>query len=469
MRSLAVTLLASIVILTPACKGDATSPRQGTPTPEPELAGPPAPGPTQLLSAAGVVLKIPATWTILAEHEPNFAMARAPGDEQLRSPTCTIEVRRQGVGKAADDAKLTALPTGTNVDYKRGLLRGRYRELSSTEGGAVLVHCRSSSDGGWAAIEAAFDSITVEAQPQSPPPVADAPLVELCTGTPSRRTYTCARRRDGAVFCGPSSGEALTRVAGVDAAAQIGCDGAHACSRDEAGALACWKADAPTAVSVDSMSGVRDLVDGCVVDGRGKLSCREREVDGSTRSSFAELLPLAQAGNALSDVQQVLPGTDAEQGCVLDSGGQLRCWDRQGALGLGLADGAVELVETPVEAPRDLARFGGRVCVAGPERWTCLGEGKTHELDACEQRACGCALLGAARLSCDHEPYERLDVQLFGHIGEVVAVDGACAARVDGTVVCRGPVTGQVEDQPQIQTLLVGGQRGVLHLLELRE
>jgi hypothetical protein len=70
-------------------------------------------------------------------------------------------------------------------------------------------------------------------------------------------------------------------------------------------------------------------------------------------------------------------------------------------------------------------------------------------------------------MSCDHEPHDRIDSRAFGRISDVVAVAGACAARLDGTVVCRGPVAGRVGDDPRVTQAVAGGLPGVAHVLEL--
>jgi hypothetical protein len=111
--------------------------------------------------------------------------------------------------------------------------------------------------------------------------------------------------------------------------------------------------------------------------------------------------------------------------------------------------------------------IGGRVCVRGSEQWTCIDGERRLAVDDCERQACGCSLLGASQLSCDHEPIE-LGIALLGRISDVTGVDGACAALSDGTVVCRGPVTGRNDDSPRVTELLAGGRPGALHVLEFR-
>jgi hypothetical protein len=459
MRTLRSTLSLALVLV--ACKG-------------PEVPPPPAksrageqptakPDPGIVMTAAGVSLTLPSTWTIAEERDGDFALAQGPGDT---GSTCTIELRRQGLGELPKGARRR---DKDEYDFTRGMLRGRVRVLPGpSEDSRVVIQCLAPRAAQWGAIEAAFDS-----QTSAPPDrVVSAPanragsIVQLCTSTPASPTYVCVRRDDGSVHCGVSDGDALTRIAGLEPSEQIACDGARACSRArESGALQCWRADTePTTVA--EITGARDLAGGCVVDGAGKVWCRERESNGLTGEAFAELVPFGDPSFALREAQQVLAGSSASQGCVLGTDG-LRCWDGDTTLGLPLADThQPHVIEAPSPA-LDLARFGDRVCIRGSERWTCIAGEQRLALDGCEQRSCGCSLLGSAQLSCDHEPTE-LGVALLGRISDVIATEGACAALADDTVVCRGPVIGRGGDSPRVDELVASGRPGALHVLEFR-
>lgn len=454
----------TLLALPVACTRDEVPPQPQTSTAQ-QAAAKPDPG--RVLAAAGVAITLPSTWTIVDEHELDFALARGPGDS---TPTCTIELRRQGIGEPPQGAR----ERDGDIDFKRGSLRARMRALPGPSAGAtVVIQCLAPGAAQWAAIVAAFDSQTsapstsIESAP-SPSATTEplAAIAQLCTGTPAHQTYVCVRRADGAVYCGPSDGDALTRITGIEPSVQIACEGARACSRTAAGELHCWKADAG-AQAVPTIAEVRDLAGGCLVDGGGKVSCRQRESNGATSDTFAELVPFGDPAFALSDVEHVLAGSSASQGCVLGPAG-LRCWDHAATLRLPLPDNHQPHTLDAKAGGTDLAKIGDRVCIAGPERWTCLDGEQRFELEGCERRSCGCSLLGAMRLSCDHEPYEHGGA-LLGRIADVIAVDGACAALRDGTVVCRGPVAGRVEDSPRVTELLVAGRVGVLHVLELRE
>jgi hypothetical protein len=418
--------------------------------------------PPVVLAAAGVALTLPSTWTIFDDHEVDFAFARGPGDNP---PTCTIELHRQSSG----DPPKGARNRDGDIDFTRGVLRGRVRALPGPGGNTtVVIQCLAPHATQWAAIDAAFDSQTsapIEPGTNSPN-TSTGPIAQLCTGTPANQTYVCVRRDDGAVYCGPSDGDVLTRIIGIEPAVQIACEGTRACSRTASGSLHCWRAD-EGAQPVPEITQARDLAGGCVVDSQGTLRCRQRADNGATTNTFAELSPFGDPAFALSDVEHVLAGTGINQGCVLTTTG-LHCWDNAAKLALPLADNHQPHTLAGISAGTDLATIGGRVCVAGPERWTCLDGEKRAELDGCERRPCGCTLLGAMRLSCDHEPFEYGHAPL-GRIADVVAVDGTCAVLRDGTVVCRGPVAGQVEDSPRVLELVTGGRSGVLHVLELRE
>jgi hypothetical protein len=421
------------------------------------------PDPGRVLTAAGVSLTLPSTWTILDEHEPDFAIARGPGDSP---PTCTIELRRQGIGEPPRGAR----EHDGDIDFTRGTLRGRMRTLPGpSASAAVVIQCLAPHAAQWAAITDAFDSLIaapIEVGTKPSAAGAPAPFAELCTGTPSHQTYVCVRRNDGAVYCGSSDGDVLTRIGGIEPAVQIACEGARACSRSASGQLHCWKADTD-AQPVAELTEVRELAGGCVVDAGGKVWCRQRESNGASSETFAELVPFGDPAFALSKVEQVLAGSSASQGCVLDASG-LRCWDHAAALRLSLPDNYQPHTLEATPGATDLAWIGERVCIAAAERWTCFDGEQRFELDDCERAPCGCSLLAATRLSCDHEPYEHGGA-LLGRLADVVAVDGACAVLGDGTVVCRGPVATRVDDSARVQALLTAGRSGVLHVLEPRE
>lgn len=459
-RRLWSTTFLSLLALTVACKA-AEVPPQPEISPEQQAPATQEPDPGIVLTAAGISITLPSTWTIIDDHELDFAVAQGPG---VNPPTCTIELRRQGSGELPKGAR----ERDGDFDFTRGQLRVRMRMLPGpTASATVVLHCLAPRAAQWAAIEAAFDSQTsARVEPSPSPSTAAGPIAELCTGTPAHLTYACVRRTDGAVYCGPSDGDVLTRITDIPAAVQIGCEGARACSRSAAGELHCWKADT-TAQLVSEITEVRDLAGGCVVDARGKVSCRQRESNGMTSDTFAELVPLGDPAFALSDVEHVLAGSSADQGCVLGPAG-LRCWDHAAKLRLSLPDTHQPHVLAAPAAATDLATIGGRVCVARAEQWTCLDGDNQFEFVGCERDACGCSLAGATRLSCDHEPYEHGGV-LLGRIADVIAVDGACAVLRDGTPVCRGPVAGRVGDSPRIEELVAAGRGGVLHVLELRE
>jgi hypothetical protein len=218
---------------------------------------------------------------------------------------------------------------------------------------------------------------------------------------------------------------------------------------------------------VPELAQALDIAGGCVVDAQHELLCRQRDSNGETTESFAELVPFGDPAFALADVEHVLAGSSMNHGCVLTPTGP-RCWDQAGVLRLPLPDNEQPHTLTGLPVATDIATIGGRVCLAGPERWTCLDGERRFELDGCEREPCGCTLLGAMQLSCDHEPLDYGQAP-FGRIANVIAVDGACAALRDGTVVCRGPFAKNPEDSPQVQALVKGGLTAVLHVLELRE
>ena len=467
MRS-AITA-ASFLVLCLGCKAEPEAPRL-TKVEGLELDPDEAPATTEdgpRLGAAGVSLRIPEDWTIVDSPDPNFAMAWGLTSEPTETPMCTIEVRRQGPGDLPSGAELSPTTHFGDIDYRRGGLKGRLRQLPGfTPDASLIVHCRAPRAARqWIGIEAMFDSLSAPSAPPEPPPLVDerSTIVELCAGTPVRRTHVCARRRDGAVFCGLSSGAELRRVEGLTPAVQLSCEHDLTCTRDAEGAVSCWRVGKEPA-PVERLDHARDLAGGCAVDASGAVLCRTREVDGSLSDTYAEL-PLG-----LADVERVLEGSAEDHGCVLIRAGEgveLRCWDRSGALPLPLArDGAPQRVDAPSDA-RDLARIGGRLCVAGAEQWTCIEGESRWQLDGCERRACGCSLIGATLLSCEHEPHQRIDSRVFGRLSGVVAVSGACAATLDGRVICRGPVGAGPKASTQVVEAVAGGLPGVAHQLDL--
>ena len=414
---------------------------------------------TQTIAAAGVELRLPASWTLVPDREPDFALIRGPGDEP---PMCVIERRRQS---------LAAGQQRDGEDYRRGTLRGRVQQLpGASESEAAVIHCMAPRARAWAAIEAGFASLSSTAMTPLATPANDGPIVELCTGSPVARTHVCVRRRDGAVFCGASDGDTLARVPELEPSVQIGCDGMRACSRSAAGAISCWTATeglVPPPTVLASVGAARDLAGNCIADADGKLVCREHTTGGQTTERFTQVDPLGDPAHALTGVDQVLAGSTQDRGCVLASG-RLRCWDRGDELALSLPDTtAPHELEIPAQAS-DLARIGGRVCVAAGQQWTCIDADRRVVLDDCQRHSCGCSLVGSARLSCEHEPYRKPDAPLFGRLADVVVADGACAGLRDGTLVCRGTATGKPDD-PRITELLIGGTTGVLHELRLAE
>ena len=221
-----------------------------------------------------------------------------------------------------------------------------------------------------------------------------------------------------------------------------------------------------------SLGAIRDLEGGCVATQAGALRCRTRDADASPSvDDLAELRPFGEAEHALRKVEQILPGTDTEHGCVIAEGA-LRCWDRDDTLALkldaveGRAPQVVEAFDDPA-AITDLVALGQRVCVERSGALSCLADGRHYTLDSCARRACGCSLIGLSQLSCEHEVHGRVDTRVFGHVAGIRAVDGPCALREDNRVVCRGPITGEAEDRSEVSELLTGKLPGVLHVLSL--
>ncbi|KIG16932.1 hypothetical protein DB30_03916 [Enhygromyxa salina] len=487
MRNVSAALLALGLGLVPGCRSDDAPTRQvadrGAAEAQDTVA---APTPGHTLRAAGVELTVPLSWNVVDAGDPNFALAWGPTKDPSHVSLCTIEQRRQGAGPLPPGVEPSPSAAAGATDYSHGPVRGRLRELPGpTPSAVVLVHCRAHRQTGqWGAIEAAFGSLKIPQTPAALPDLvsqsdpSDQGIAELCVATPARQTIVCARRANGAVYCGPSTGEVLTRVEGLPPAVQLSCERMRSCSRDAEGQVSCWRpgfsaSDAGQAPSVLSMGApARDIAAGSIVDARGRLLVRRQKVDGSTTDALVELLPLGEAGYALTDVERVLADSDEDHGCVLrrvEDQSQLWCWDHAQTLGLGLDEpGHPQRVQAPTTASA-LAVIGGRVCVGTSGEWTCLDGDEHLAFDGCERRACGCSLVGATRMSCDTEPHDRIDSRVFGRISDVVAAAGACVARLDGTVVCRGPARARANDDARVTQAVAGGVPGVAHVLDLRE
>jgi hypothetical protein len=416
------------------------------------------------LEAAGVVLSLPPGWVALAEDEPNFALASAADDRNPQVPVCTIELRRQGPGALPGGGKPSASDSEV-FEYRRGSMFGQVRSLPGPDGSAIVVHCRASrSSSRWPEVVAAMAKI------EQPGPAAVLPaeldrgaaaseaIVELCSGTASSVGLICARRVDGAVLCGRSSGATLERIPLAEPALQIGCATASACARLATGEVQCWSGAEPAPSVVAGSAGARDLADRLLVDADGRL----QQITDDHR--LVELQPLGAPEHALTEVDRVLPGTTATSGCVLRAGA-LWCWDQAAPEQLGEWPGA-----------SDLRRMGKRVCLAVDgsvdRRWTCVeregdGQGQRHELHGCDTRPCGCSLVGGAKFSCEEAPYDPIDARPLGRIDEVVAIAEPCVALVDGTIVCRGPVLGEKLEDPEATARVASDVPRVAHTLSL--
>ena len=331
------------------------------------------------------------------------------------------------------------------------------RLVSGPADSTVVVHCNTArSSRQWVRAKDLFETMA-ETPPPAELPALLAPdpsrIAELCTGSPARVSTVCARRGDGAVFCGATTGSTLDRVALADPAVQISCAGPSACARDREGAVRCWTGAEPPQ-PLATVGAARDIADVHVVDHRGKLMQR-------TTTGVVELVPLADPALALTEVDRVLPHSSAEDGCVLRRS-ELWCWDRDESLHrVGPAANATAL-----------ARMGDRVCTAQNDRWTCLDEaGAEHSFDGCATRPCGCSLISATGLSCEQQPYAQIDARPLGRIANVVAVAEPCAALLDGTVVCRGPTSGQGQTgaiDSATQARVATPMPGIAHVLTLR-
>ena len=423
------------------------------------------------LDAAGLSLALPPGWEVHRGDDPNFALAIAPAPESTQVFTCMIELRRQGPGALSPAAKLRRHSTPEDLRYNQGPARGRMRSFPGPSADATVVaHCRgprSSTD--WGPIDAALDALA----PADVPALASAAvgpaaqggdIVELCTGSPVRKTEVCVRHRDGAVLCGLSSGAALSVIEGIPAAAALGCGGIRTCILDAEGHASCWKIDeAP--VPVPSVGRARDLAGGCMVSEAGAVVCRERRADGMTLDAFIELLPLGDPKHAIGEATQVLAGSGVDAGCVV-AAGELRCWDRADTLALEIEDRATQLLTREVGEVEDLVRLGDRVCTLRAGELSCLAQDSVTTLAGCSEHSCGCTLVASSGISCEHEPYTRVDIPVFGHISGVTHAHGPCAARRDGTLVCRGHAPRTREDSPEVAAMVTGKVSGILHALE---
>src|SRR5690554_4674037 len=201
----------------------------------------------QIVRAAGIELTVPSDWVVLSEDEPNFALAFGIADRPTHIPLCTIELRRQGPGPLPDGARESSEGGGV-FEYQRGDLRGLVREFPGPDGSSIVVQCRAPrASRQWAEAKGIFASINPTKAPvelpkrrSSPEPEAEPEaIVELCTGTPARMTMVCARRADGAVFCGATTGTVMARIALPSPAVQISCAGRSGCARDAEGGVVC--------------------------------------------------------------------------------------------------------------------------------------------------------------------------------------------------------------------------------------
>lgn len=465
--------LTALVALTFACKpggcgaaargrSDADKVASGDETSETKnKPGPASTG--QIVRAAGIELTVPDDWLVLDEDEPNFALAYGIVDRPPHIPVCTVELRRQGPGPLPDGARESSEGGGV-FEYQRGALHGLFRLFPGPDGSSIIAHCRAPRSRQWAAVKDLFAptrsakrSAQLTTRRASPKPEA---IVELCRGTPARMTLVCARRADGAVFCGATTGEVLNRIALPSPAVQISCAGRYGCARDGKGAVMCWQnTETPTVVAGIE---ARDIAGGAIVDTAGKLLRRQR-------SGFKEVAPLDDPTLALTAVERVLEGSHDASGCVLRQG-SLWCWDDGDELPITLTGGGGPQIVAPAPGASDLRRMGDRLCVETNGRWMCIdGNGQRFEFDSCEARPCGCSPVGASRLSCEDEPYQRISSRPLGRVSNVVAVADPCAALTDGTVVCRGPVAGTKgpKDTGATQSI-TDGLPGITHVLELR-
>ncbi len=466
------SVLALALVLVPSCKSPSEPTRETTPTPvaSPTISGEAPEFTNQTLSAAGLSISVPTEWMVMPESDPEFAMAFDPTHKQPSA--CWIELRRQGLGPWPDGVR--AIDEGIlRRGYMRGVVRGIVQETPGPDGSTRVVHCRArrSDTKLWATViepvlASQRDADSAEPVP-APMPVAEPgrAIVELCSAGPIVPGYVCALRADGAVYCGPTNA-GLDRIA-TPPAVEIGCRGLVACARASSGEVACWSAGEP-AQAQPSFGKARSLTDACVVDERGDVHCltaRDRP-DGEAEGHELIATPLRAfddpRATAITGVRVLMPASSSEQGCVIaDANGDLVCWDERGDLPVRFANPAIASDEAtgrhqqapePIElgsAPDidDLRRIADRLCTrtgAGP--WRCTERsGQVHELVGCATKPCGCSQLGASQLACEDAPESRIDTLPQGRLANVISVAEPCAARVDGSVVCRTAGSLQLE------------------------
>jgi hypothetical protein len=421
-------------------------------------------GSSKQLRAAGIELAIPNDWIVLAEDDPNFALAYGADKRSSHIPVCSIELHRQGSGPLPEGAHELGEQRGV-FEYQRGAVRGRIRTFAGPDGSSIVVHCRAPrSTKHWGVVANIVTSlvetgVAVELSPVRAKPGPEA-IVELCVGTPARMTTLCVRRADGSVYCGKTTGDTLTRISLPTPAVQISCGRGSGCARDAEGQLQCWD-DTGAPELVAGIEGARDITGMLVVDRAGKLWQRGA-------SGVSELAPFDDPALMLTDVDRALPGSNAAWGCVLRTG-ELWCWDREHVLPRQLGDEGRPQMVAAAPGATDLRQLGERLCTASNGRWTCHDAQGSHDFDGCETRACGCSLIGATRISCEHEPPDRVDARPLGRVRDAVVVAEPCAALADGTVVCRGPLAGQSGEDPRTKKAIASELPGIAHLLELSD
>lgn len=410
----------------------------------------------EAVEAAGVRMTLPEDWTVdpSSAADPNYLLAVGPEAGAVHSPVCSIELRRQGLG-ALGKAFRVAKREGGTLDYTRGPLRGRARELPGPSPDArVLVHCRGSrKGGGWGAIQGAFESLEVIGEATLASPPAGAGVVELCTAQPVRRTQVCARRGDGGVYCGETEGSALEGVEGLPPAVELACAFGRSCIRDAEGVAWCWR---PTLepVSFAALGPVRRLSDGCfVLEADGRVLCAPADA-GLAPESFV-------AVEGVEGAEAVLDGSSASSGCAWIPGAGTACWGEAEARYSAADRAALAALDGPVSALED---WNGRLCArtgeGRSEAWACAAEGALRRLDGCAARACSCAALSSATFSCEHETHPRVDLRPLARLTGVSTKDGPCVGGSDGRVVCRGPDT-----QTELQ-VRAGTEAEIFHALD---
>ncbi|MCA9696854.1 MAG: hypothetical protein KC431_04950, partial [Myxococcales bacterium] len=284
---------------------------------------------------------------------------------------------------------------------------------------------------------------------------------------PSWRTQVCARKGD-AVYCGESASTTLHRVLGLPAAVELACDGPRSCVRDGEDHLWCWLSGQPPEQLAEPAS-ITAAIDGCVLGKDGVVGCAVPAKPASAAATYAPLQPFDDPELALQGVQVLMPGSTADHGCVVQ-GGVVRCWDGDDALPVEIAkDTVAEVAGLSAPGIDALALWSGRLCAHANQSWTCVAGSERWSVAGCEDRPCGCSLIGSARLSCEHEPHDRLDIRPVGRIADVTAVADPCAALTDGRVFCRGVVANQDPVKKAPDDELAGGLPGVGHFLTLSD